>query len=49
MAALMGMSDHGYVQWELGARRPGGPACRLPRLFDRDGSDVIEALRGMPG
>jgi len=48
MAALLGMSETGYTQWEDGTRRPGGPAYRLLHLINRDGKPIIEALRELP-
>ena len=45
MADLFGMSEFGYSQWELGARRPGGPAHRLLFLLDRDTKATVAALR----
>lgn len=47
MAALLGMSEFGYNQWEVGTRRAGGPAYRLLHLIARDGVPIIEALRDM--
>ncbi len=49
MADLLGMSEYGYLQWESGLRRPGGPAFRLLHLIDRKGADVIEMLRDVRG
>ncbi len=45
MASLLGMSEHGYSQWELGPRRPGKPAYRLMYLISTAGTPIIEALR----
>ena len=45
MARLLGMSEFGYGQWELGSRRPGGPAYRLLFLLNRDPGTTVEALR----
>ena len=45
MAKLLGMSEQGYSQWELGARRPGKPAYRLMYLIATAGTPIIEALR----
>ena len=45
MAELLGMSEHGYSQWEQGTRRPGKPAYRLMYLIATAGTPIIEALR----
>ena len=45
MAGLLGMSEHGYSQWELGTRSPGKPAYRLMYLIATEGTPIIEALR----
>ena len=45
MAGLLGMSEQGYSQWELGTRRPGKPAFRLMYLIASEGTPIIEALR----
>jgi len=45
MATLLGMSDFGYAQWELGSRRAGGPAYRLLHLIQESGTPVIESLK----
>jgi len=48
MAELLGMSEFGYTEWESGNRRAGGPAYRLLHLIDRDGDQVLDALRAIP-
>lgn len=40
-AALIGVSASAVVQWEGGARKPGGPAARLLDIIDRKGIDAI--------
>jgi len=45
MATLMGMSATGYLSWEQGERRPGGPAFQLLRLIDVDPQAAIKALQ----
>lgn len=44
MADLMGMSEVGYVSWENGTRRPGGPAYKLLFLLDRNPEDIVSQL-----
>ncbi len=44
MADLMGMSEVGYVSWEKGTRRPGGPAYKLLFLLDRNPEDIVSQL-----
>ncbi len=45
MAVLMGMSSDGYLSWEQGERRPGGPAFQLLRLIDDDPKAAIKTLQ----
>ncbi|MEL7115854.1 MAG: hypothetical protein AAGP08_09725 [Pseudomonadota bacterium] len=49
MAALFGMSEYGYGQWEDGNRRPGGPAYRLLFVLDGAGPETAARLRAFPG
>ena len=46
MAALLGMGEFGYGQWEKRTRRPGGPAYRLLFLLSKNPDDVIVQLTG---
>jgi DNA-binding transcriptional regulator YiaG len=41
MAALLGMGEFGYEQWEKRKRRPGGPAYRLLFLLSKNPGDII--------
>ena len=43
-AKLLGMGEQGYLDWEEGKRRPGGPARRLLYLFKTDPKGTAEKL-----
>ncbi len=42
LASVLNTSTSSVQQWEQGAKKPGGPSCKLLHLLDRKG---IEALR----
>lgn len=45
MAELIGMSEFGYRSWEMGNRRPGGPALKLLALLDAQPKQVLGWLQ----
>lgn len=47
MAKLFGMSEVGYRGWEMGSRRPGGPALRLLALLDAQPQKVLGWLQAL--
>ncbi len=47
MAELIGMSEVGYNSWEMGRRRPGGPALKLLALLDSHPKMVLGWLKGL--
>ncbi|MBE1282841.1 MAG: hypothetical protein GJ676_05980 [Rhodobacteraceae bacterium] len=47
MAELFGMSEVGYRSWEVGSRRPGGPALKLLALLDLQPKKVLFWLNAL--
>ncbi|CUK15882.1 putative zinc finger/helix-turn-helix protein, YgiT family [Shimia thalassica] len=45
MAELIGMSEFGYHNWEMGNRRPGGPALKLLALLDVQPKAILDWLK----
>lgn len=45
MAVLIGMSEFGYRNWEMGSRRPGGPAQKLLALLDAQPEKILGWLK----
>ena len=41
LASILNTSASCVVQWESGAKKPGGPSCKLLHLLDQKGLDAL--------
>jgi putative transcriptional regulator len=41
LASILNTSASSVIQWENGAKKPGGPSCKLLHLLDQKGLDAL--------
>jgi putative transcriptional regulator len=41
LASILNTSTSSVIQWESGAKKPGGPSCKLLHLLDMKGLDAL--------
>jgi putative transcriptional regulator len=42
LASILNTSASSVVQWESGAKKPGGPSCKLLHLLDKKGLGALQ-------
>jgi putative transcriptional regulator len=42
LASILNTSASSVVQWESGAKNPGGPSCKLLHLLDQKGLEALQ-------
>jgi putative transcriptional regulator len=42
LASILNTSASSVIQWESGAKKPGGPSCKLLHLLDKKGLEALQ-------